>query len=81
MAETIIPFPRREEWLASFDLVRCPERGLALRLIDARQSLIDAEPRDSAEKLDLIATMVECGLEAMRADAIALKTEPDSHDR
>lgn len=76
MAGNVVILPKREEWLASFDLVRCPERGLVLRLADARQSLIDAEPRGSAEKLDHIAVMVERGLEAMRADAFALKQEP-----
>lgn len=69
---TVLQLPMREDWLLSVDLVRVDGK-LRLRLRDATMSFIEAEPTDPAEKLNLIANLIEDSLGTMRADASALR--------
>ena len=72
MAE-IIPLPQREEWIASFDLVKRTDAGWALVLTDCRRSVIEGEGTPS-EKLQELADAAVQGARTLRADAIAMET-------
>lgn len=69
MTENVIKLQHQPTWLASFDLYRYPDGQLCVRLVDARTSVVEAEPTASADKLLLLANWIQDGLDRMRANA------------
>ena len=71
MAE-IITLPKRDEWIASFDLVNRPDVGWVLVLTDCRRSFVEGEG-SPGEKLQELADMALNGAREMKNEGLALE--------
>lgn len=69
----ILELPKpADAWQFTVEVVRRPDGQHAARLVDCRTSLIEANGRDSSEKLAEIADILEQAIGPMRANAAAL---------
>jgi hypothetical protein len=65
----------KDEWQFTVEVVRRPDGQLHARLLDARQSLIEAGESESHKKLHEIAEILSQSIGLMRADAEMLKPQ------
>lgn len=63
----------RDQWQFTVDVIRKPDGKMVAVLVDARASIWDPEITP-AERLNLMAKMLEESVEGMRATAQAVKT-------
>lgn len=66
--------PPADKWVASFDLIQKPGGEMVLILTDCRKAVIEGEPTDPADKLDMLAEFAKVGAAAMKNSAKELRT-------
>ena len=65
--------PPKDQWQFTVEVLRRPDGGHVAVLVDARTSLIEAGDMQPHEKLSEIADILAGSVDAMRANAAALK--------